>query len=62
MAIPEGYERYAKEKDKKDINTNTHCLQLTKAIYGLVQAARQWWKKFKAVLEILNYIPKLYPK
>jgi hypothetical protein len=57
MAIPEGYERYVKEKHKKDINTKTHCLKLTKAIYGLVQAAMQWWKKFKEVLETLNYIP-----
>jgi hypothetical protein len=46
-----------KEKHKKDINTNTHCLNLTKAIYGLVQSKRQWWKKFKEVLETLNYIP-----
>jgi hypothetical protein len=30
---------------------------MTKAIYGLVQAARQWWKKFKEVLDTLNYIP-----
>jgi hypothetical protein len=57
MAIPEGYEKYVKEKHKKDIHTNTHFLKLTKAIYGLVQAARQWWKKFKDVLATLNYIP-----
>jgi hypothetical protein len=50
MAIAEGYEKYVKEKHKKDIDTNAHCLKLTKAIYGLVQAARQWWKKFKEVL------------
>jgi hypothetical protein len=31
--------------------------KVKKAIYGLVQAARQWWKKFKDVLETLNYIP-----
>jgi hypothetical protein len=42
MAIPEGYERYVKEKHNKDINTNTHCLKLTKAIHDLVQAERKW--------------------
>ena len=30
---------------------------LLKAIYGLVQAARQWWKKFKAELKKLGYYP-----
>jgi hypothetical protein len=35
MAISEGYERYVKEKHKKDINTKTHYLKMTKAIYGL---------------------------
>jgi hypothetical protein len=57
MAIPEGYERYVKEKHKKNINTKTHCLKLKKSIYGFVQRARQWWKNFKEVLETLNFIP-----
>jgi hypothetical protein len=30
---------------------------LVKAIYGLVQAARQWWKKFKEVMSTMNYKP-----
>jgi hypothetical protein len=58
MVIPEGYERYVKEKHNKDIDTKTHCLKLTKAIDGLVQSAQQWWKKFREVLETLNYIPR----
>jgi Reverse transcriptase (RNA-dependent DNA polymerase) len=32
-------------------------LLLSKAIYGLVQAARQWWKKFKGILSTLGYHP-----
>jgi hypothetical protein len=57
MVIPEGYDRYVKEKHNKDINTDTHCLKVTKAIYGLVQAAIQWWKKFKEVLATIKFIP-----
>jgi Reverse transcriptase (RNA-dependent DNA polymerase) len=35
---------------------------LNKAIYGLVQAARQWWKTFKKVMAECNYYPsKSYP-
>jgi hypothetical protein len=30
---------------------------LKKALYGLVQAARQWWKKFKAVMRNIGYNP-----
>jgi hypothetical protein len=36
IAIPEEYERYEKEKHNQDIHNNTHCLNLQKAIYGLV--------------------------
>ena len=40
MKIPEGYDEVIKQDvDKED------CLILQKAIYGLVQAARQFWKK-----------------
>ena len=40
MKIPEGYDEVISEAvDKED------CLILQKAIYGLVQAARQFWKK-----------------
>ena len=40
MKIPEGYDEVInKDVDKED------CLILQKAIYGLVEAARQFWKK-----------------
>ena len=40
MKIPEEYhEVISKDVDKED------CLILQKAVYGLVQAARQFWKK-----------------
>ena len=40
MKIPEGYDEVInKDVDEED------CLILQKAIYGLVQAARQFWKK-----------------
>ena len=40
MKIPEGYDEVInKDVDKED------CLIWQKAIYGLVQAARQFWKK-----------------
>ena len=57
MDYPEGYSDYLKENgihlDKLD--TTKYCLKLNKSIYGLVQAARQWWKKFKTVILSLGY-------
>jgi hypothetical protein len=35
----------------------THVLLLKKAICGLVQVARQWWKNFKDVVAACNYYP-----
>jgi len=32
--------------------SNDECLLLCKALYGLVQGAHQWWKKFIAILNI----------
>jgi hypothetical protein len=39
MKIPEGLQEFY------DIS-EVCCLKLQKSIYGLVQAARQWWKQF----------------
>jgi hypothetical protein len=44
-----------KEVHNKVIGPTTHILLLKKAIYGLVKAARQWWKKFKEVMAGCNY-------
>ena len=39
MKVPNGLEDYTGEK------LDGVCLELKRSIYGLVQAARQWWKK-----------------
>jgi hypothetical protein len=57
MEIPDGYDKFLKQEHNKDVNPKTQCLRLHKAIYGLVQAARQWWKKFKETLSTLHYYP-----
>ena len=45
IEVPEGMEFFEHVDSKKD------CLLLEKTIYGTVQAARQWWKKFIQKLE-----------
>jgi Reverse transcriptase (RNA-dependent DNA polymerase) len=42
-----------KPKGYKDVfgDQSDLCLRLKKSIYGLVQAARQWWKKFKSEMD-----------
>jgi hypothetical protein len=57
MRMPEGYARYLLKVHDKEIDPNTHVLLLKKAINSLVQAARQWWNKFKEVLAECNYYP-----
>jgi hypothetical protein len=57
MLLPEGYADYLKEKHGCEINEDEYCLKLHMAIYGLVQAAWQWWKKFKGVLKSLGFEP-----
>jgi len=44
MNLPEGMEGDANE-----------CLLLLKALYGLVQGARQWWKKFVQTLKNIEF-------
>ena len=47
MKIPDGYETFVTE-DK--IDRNEDCFMLVKTIYGIVQAARQFYKKLSSVL------------
>jgi Reverse transcriptase (RNA-dependent DNA polymerase) len=54
MRIPKGYSKYMMEVHNTKIDSNTHVLLLKKAIYDLVQAARQWWKQFKEVMAMCN--------
>jgi len=35
--------------------SNEDCLLLLKALYGLVQGACQWWKKFVGILKTINF-------
>ena len=47
MKVPQGYEIVT---DDKSIDRSIHCMKLVKTIYGLVQAARQFYRKLSAVL------------
>jgi hypothetical protein len=42
MRLPDGYVKYMLEVHNVKIHPSTHVLLLKKAIYGIVQAARQW--------------------
>ena len=57
MEFPDGYEDYLLEMHQTQADPNTQCVKLNKALYGLVQAARQWWKKFKEIMLSLNFQP-----
>ena len=37
------------------VDKETHCVHLQKTIYGLVQAAREWWKKLKSILVSIGF-------
>jgi Reverse transcriptase (RNA-dependent DNA polymerase) len=51
MRLPEGYVEFLEGVHGRTIDSILYCL---KAIYGLIQATRQWWKKFKAAAAKLN--------
>jgi len=57
MELPDGYIEYLQKVHNLFISKLTHCVKLLKALYGLVQAARQWWKKFKEVMAALSFVP-----
>ena len=48
IKIPPGYKEYLSENNEM---INEKFLKLEKSTYGLVQAARSWWKKFTTVLK-----------
>jgi hypothetical protein len=51
------YAQCPEPKPEPIANPNAYCLKLVKALYGLVQAARQWWKKFKNVMKSIGFLP-----
>jgi len=55
MTMPKGYTKYLHKKGITKYSEKDNCLKLQKSIYGLVQAARQWWKRFKTVLENIGF-------
>jgi hypothetical protein len=57
MRLQDGYVKYMLEFHNVKIYPTAHVLLLNKAIYGLVQAARQWWKLFKEVMATCDYYP-----
>jgi Reverse transcriptase (RNA-dependent DNA polymerase) len=54
MDFPEGYTEYLLEKGLK-YSSQENCVLLLRALYGLVQAARQWWKKITEFFAKLNF-------
>jgi Reverse transcriptase (RNA-dependent DNA polymerase) len=46
-----------KEHNGKNISGTTHCVLLLQALYGLVQAACQWYKQITSIFGILDFNP-----
>jgi Reverse transcriptase (RNA-dependent DNA polymerase) len=57
MEFPEGYEKFLKEHHGKNISSKTHCALLLQSLYGLVQSARQWYKKITSIFGKLDFHP-----
>jgi Reverse transcriptase (RNA-dependent DNA polymerase) len=57
MEFPEGHEKLLKEHHGKNISSKTHCVLLLRALYGLVQAACQWYKTITSTFGELDFHP-----
>lgn len=56
MDFPDGYESYLLDKGI-NLKQSENCLLLNKALYGLVQAARQWWRKITEIFKTVGFLP-----
>ena len=57
MEFPDGYEAFLKEERREEYSSTEYCLLLLMALYGLVQAARQWYKKITSIFAKLHFFP-----
>ena len=57
MEFPDGYEEYLKLEKGVNYSPNEYCVLLLMALYGLVQAARQWYKKITSIFAKLHFFP-----
>jgi Reverse transcriptase (RNA-dependent DNA polymerase) len=57
MNFPYGYSQFLQEKYQLVYSSTDHCLLLEKALYGLFQAARQWWKRVNEFMKKLRFFP-----
>jgi Reverse transcriptase (RNA-dependent DNA polymerase) len=56
MQFYDGYERYLQTEKGNDFSAKDHCVLLLQSLYGLVQAARQWYKKIANIFAKLDFI------
>jgi hypothetical protein len=45
MALPDGYSQFLQDKFQLEYSFTEYFLLLEKALYGVFQAARHWWKR-----------------
>ncbi|MGL4341969.1 MAG: reverse transcriptase domain-containing protein, partial [Lactococcus lactis] len=57
MEFPDGYEEFLKTERGEKYSSDEYCVLLFMALYGLVQAARQWYKKITSIFAKLHFFP-----